>query len=515
MKKTLSILAILAMTATACNKVEITPNNGEPVPEVKMVYETISGSSGSSTKATIADSDAAFSWTENDHIAVHVSNGESHKYVFTSDAGASGASETAATASFTVTYEAGYALDAFAVFPSTIVSASAANYGQDGYTLDVTLPDSYTLAQVSSTTTPCPMIADNTGDSWAFKQLCGMLRLTVNGIPADATGMVIQFPGKKVNGAFTIASPVTPGTSEIETGAPADGEDQITITFDAGITSATVNIPLPTGDYEDVLVTPVGSATKVAATRFIKAGGYTATRARAKKLTTTMVSFSVSATKKVFFAPGNLVKTDATYTVGSGNESYAFETTPFNTNGGSLGYDQGAPTSTSARGYFTWGEIATADETPRVFTVNGVSGWKALTYDECDYLQLYRAMNASVHRFYRIDLGSSGTQVGFLIPPDGATSADVAGLTEPMSASGSITENVNVDTYISKGFVFLPAVGWYPTSWYEYWNDGGNMGYYWTTTTDGDYYYRYFYKGGQGDDYGPDDYYCSVRLVRE
>ena len=111
----------------------------------------------------------------------------------------------------------------------------------------------------------------------------------MNSIPADATGLVIQFPGRKVNGAFSIASSVTPGTSTIATGVSADGEDKIIVTFDAGTTTATVNIPLPTGDYEDVNITSVGSAIKAAAVLQIKAGGYTATAARAKKLAATMM----------------------------------------------------------------------------------------------------------------------------------------------------------------------------------------------------------------------------------
>ncbi|MBR5180583.1 MAG: hypothetical protein IKW90_17545 [Lachnospiraceae bacterium] len=301
MKKIFIYTAILATIATACSKIENeTIQKGEnPDSDVVMITEKVSANVNPSSKADI-DADAKFTWSTGDQLAVHVSDG---KY-YTTTALVSGGSNTA---EFSVTYPDGKSRDAFAIYPASIVAESAANYGQSGTSLDVTLPSSYTLAQVSGTTTPCPMIATNTpGSGWTFKQLCGLLRLTINGIPADATGMVIQFPGKKVNGAFSISAPVTTGTSTIATAAPADGEDKITVSFDAGLTSATVNLPLPTGDYEDVFITPVGSATKVAAVRHIKAGGYTAVKAHAKKLTTTMVSFSVSASKKVVFAPGNL-----------------------------------------------------------------------------------------------------------------------------------------------------------------------------------------------------------------
>ena len=310
------------MMAAACNKVELNPAEGveESTPAANMIVETISATTEMSTKATIANSDGAFAWTAGEHIAVHVSNGGTHKYVLTSDTGGSGASDAAGTASFTIAYESGFSRDAFAVYPSTIVDGGADNYGVGG-PLKVTLPSSYTLAQVSGETTPCPMIADNTGSGWTFSQLCGLLRLTVKSIPADATGLAIQFPGRKVNGSFSIASPV-PGSSTITTDAPGSGEDCITVTFAAGTgTEMTLNIPLPTGVYEYVYITPLGSSTKVAAIRHIKAASYVASRAQGKKLTATLVSFSVSASKKVIFAPGNL---QATYDVTGQSWSWHF-----------------------------------------------------------------------------------------------------------------------------------------------------------------------------------------------
>lgn len=251
MKKIFLYFSIIA-TAVACTseslEKDVTP----------MVTETISGTYGLSTKATIADADASsFKWSIGDNLAIHVSNGESHKYVFTSGTG--GASAAAASASFSVTYESGYSRDAFAVFPSSIVSATAANYGQSGSPLDVTLPDTYTLSQVQGEVSPCPMIATNTaGDGWTFYQLCSLLRLTVNDIPAGAKRLEIDFDGKQVWGDFSIAAGITPGTSVISTTDDAD-HDIITITKDGsdavlGQTSLTVNIPLPVGTYSRITV---------------------------------------------------------------------------------------------------------------------------------------------------------------------------------------------------------------------------------------------------------------------
>ena len=174
MKKNIFYMAALAVIAAACSNedslVTNPANNGAG--DVKMITETISATNGDDATRAAVDADAKFTWTAGDQIAVHVSDG---KY-YTTEALAAGGSKCA---EFTVNYPDGESRDAFAVYPASIVSATAANYGQSGSPLDVTLPSSYTLAEVSGTTTPCPMIATNaTGSGWTFKQLCGLLRLT-------------------------------------------------------------------------------------------------------------------------------------------------------------------------------------------------------------------------------------------------------------------------------------------------------------------------------------------------
>ncbi len=260
MKKLIFFIPALILFAVSCEKEENSPSQieSEPVSEVKMITEVVSGGRGESTKATISDSDASFAWTAGDNVAVHISNG---KYVYTSDDGASGATLKASPdkASFTVVYPDDYSRDAFALYPSTIVDKDATNYGQSEQSLDVTLPSSYTLAQVSGETSPCPMISTNTaGAGWVFYQLCGLLRLTVNDIPATAKRLEIDFNGKKVCGDFSIASPVIPNTSNIDTADDAT-KDYITVTKDGtdavlGETSLTINIPLPAGTYNKISV---------------------------------------------------------------------------------------------------------------------------------------------------------------------------------------------------------------------------------------------------------------------
>lgn len=291
MKKIFLYFSIIA-TAVACTseslEKDVTP----------MVTETISGTYGLSTKATIADdANASFKWSVGDNLAIHVSNGDSHKYVFTSGTG--GASAAAASAYFTVTYESGYSRDAYALFPSTIVAANAENYGQEGYPLDVTLPGSYTLAQVQGEVSPCPMIAsNNAGDSWDFQQLCSLLRLTVNDIPAGAKRLEIDFDGKQIWGDFSIAAGITPGTSVISTTDDAD-HDIITITKDGsdavlGQTSLTVNIPLPVGTYSRITVNAYDATSGGNVVSFDQEDfNYTAFHTKAAKKSTSLTDQSI------------------------------------------------------------------------------------------------------------------------------------------------------------------------------------------------------------------------------
>ena len=286
MKKIFLYFSIIA-TAVACTseslEKDVTP----------MVTETISGTYGLSTKATIADDNASFKWSVGDNLAIHVSNGDSHKYVFTSGTG--GASVAEAEASFSVTYESGYSRDAFAVFPSSIVSATAANYGQSGSSLDVTLPASYTLSQVQGEVSPCPMIATNTaGNGWTFYQLCSLLRITVDNIPATAQSLKIDFDGKKVSGYFSIASDVTPGTSAISTVAD-DNNDVITITNGGSVfgqTSLTLSIPLPVGDYSKITVYAYDGEDNVVSFDNISFS-YTAFNTKGVKKTTSLTDQSI------------------------------------------------------------------------------------------------------------------------------------------------------------------------------------------------------------------------------
>ena len=307
MKKNIFYLAALTVIAAACSNEDalvMNPESNNATGEVKMITETISATNGDDATRADVDADAKFTWSTGDQIAVHVSDG---KY-YTTEALAAGGSKSA---TFSVSYPDGQARDAFAVYPASLVAADAANYGQSGATLDVTLPSSYTLAEVSGTTTPCPMIATNAaGSGWTFSQLCGLLRLTASDIPSTAKRLEIDFDGKKVCGDFAIASDVTPGTSVISTTTDWSN-DIITITKDGtnttlGATSLVLNIPLPVGAYTNITVVAYdalsgGTALKVGNVKF----SYTAAKAKGAKKSVAVNSEPVTSFTFTFKNQGN------------------------------------------------------------------------------------------------------------------------------------------------------------------------------------------------------------------
>ena len=291
MKKIFLYLVVMS-AVVACDPAKLERDS------FSMITETISGIYCPATKATIADRDASFKWSVGDNIAVHVSNGDSHIYVSTSGEG--GASTAASSASFLVTYDSGYSRDAFAVFPSSIVSATATNYGQSGSPLDVTLPSSYTLSQVQGEVSPCPMVATNSASSfsWDFYQLCSLLRITVSNIPANAKRLEIDFDGKKVWGDFSIASGIVPGTSVIATATDAN-HDTISITKDGsdavlGETSLILNIPLPVGNYSKIIVNAYDAVSGGNVISFDNISfGYTATITKGAKKSSALTDQSI------------------------------------------------------------------------------------------------------------------------------------------------------------------------------------------------------------------------------
>lgn len=320
MKKSLNLFAVvlLIVLSAACNKNE-KPLDPQEAEQVKVTYIRAEG--GESSKASISDSDATFAWNTGDQIAVYadgykISDGLSSTYNATNNA--------------TFSFSGANVVDEndranFAVFPASLVYDSGSNLYDTDVTessLKINLPSSYTLAQVQDEVSPVPMIATNVKDGdLAFKSICALVRVTAVNISKDADHIAVTFPGKKVQGEFTLTS-VAPGTTGVVTANTDGTDDTITIT-DLGISSFTaslvLNVPVPSGvadsqEYNDIKVTVYDSGNhkinSITTPLKLSAGvpvAWAPSRKASRKVTATLPVFDLTGSKKVVFAPGNLL----------------------------------------------------------------------------------------------------------------------------------------------------------------------------------------------------------------
>ena len=326
MKKINSILilaSLICIAISSCNKQstdETNPNSDITYGDGSLYFEVISGSVNNSKPSVRSEVDASgtFTWTEGDNVAYHIVDGSAHNYLVTTSDGSGDNGKGAfnlngahTLASFICAWASTTAeRDAFAVYPKGFVDVDAENYGQSGKALDIVFPSSYTYAECGVDMTPCPMISTNTAGvlAWDFKQVCGLLRIVVNNVPPGTDNISVSVAGKDMHGSFSIASPVTPGTSVVE--AKDGSNSTINITgipesevYQDGIT---INLPLPVGAYDtDITVTCYDDAT----VKMIQTipFAYSADRAHGKKLKMNLAAYTVNSSGlQVGFAPGNL-----------------------------------------------------------------------------------------------------------------------------------------------------------------------------------------------------------------
>lgn len=519
-------MTLMVLAFSACDKELSSETTSQGREKTERIYAEIEDNG---TKASISSTDGKFSWTESvDRIAVHLSN---NTFV-TSD----GASASASKASFDVTYDPLYQRDGVAVFPSSILDNDYLHpyyqHGSDG-SVYVNLPSSYSLAQVSGDLAPCPMIADNTKSDWAFKQVCALLRITINSIPPSTDHLELNFGAVNVNGKFEIYLPSSlknaylADTKDYET-----GRGSITIT-DLGISTwtdgMTVSVPLPLGDYSNVTVTAYNSSNK-ALLSASKRLDYSPQKGHGKKITVSMTTFSVGTNKRVVIAKANLFgkSNDNSTTVPDdmSNWVFTFGDNPYTTN---------TTWDVTNRSYFQWRELLSTNPdndsdgtigTSKLFNIandydNGAV-WRVPSLSELDYL--FRSRNNTRWAMVLLpssesfpSLGSSSGTPGLFVFPDNWDNA-LNGVNVIPNGGDRSTTTVTRDEYlkmINAGAVFIPLAGEYGN---ERFYDIGAGGFYWSTTQydatcaydAGFYTTPEVQRGRQGK-----QAYKSVRLVRD
>jgi len=222
--------------------------------------------------------------------------------------------------------------------------------------------------------------------------------------------------------------------------------------------------------------------------------------------------FSVSATKKVYFAKGNLTYNSDTW-------SFLENSWTYNTNPSKVNKDNGSQ-------HFNWGVVfqsASSGESAVVddITTDLGAGWRGLSYDEWRYLLGLSSDKRTVewHHYAKI----KGDKRYLLIFPDSFKDTDwnesTMGSTKPTNFDNTEDNDIayteaNFTAMQNAGIVILPAAGYYN---YGEWNDVDDEGYYWSSTSNGasDAYYLSFRRFNVDMNYyDKSDYYYSVRLVQ-
>jgi hypothetical protein len=308
--KKLLISALAALSLAACGKMD-----SEAIRSA-VTYITADGNEDA-TKGSVSGTDASFSWNTGDRIAVWA---DGYKISDALDSEYEG--QASATFAFSGAYAVAEADRAdFAVYPASLVwdgsavrPGSASAHTEAG--LKLTLPASYTLAEVKGEVSPTPMIAINAPDrGLAFKALCPLLRVTVMNVPGETKRIEFCFNGMKVQGEFTLTG-VTPAMTAIAASETSGSDDIITVTM-AGNASwqdnLVINLPVPTGDYGDITITAYdavsGGNAVLTLTKPIKSSGWSPTRKASRKMTAGLPVFTGAGGKKLAFAPGNLQAT--------------------------------------------------------------------------------------------------------------------------------------------------------------------------------------------------------------
>ena len=337
----------LAFLAVSCAKEA--QENGTEGKNLVTLRAAVESRTAPASKVSIESETGKFFWSTGDRIAVNTSEG----YITSEALEAGGES-----AAYKVDLK-GAVRQNFAVYP---VGAAVAGH-ETAADLQVTLPAEYELENLKSEVSPVVMIAKgNTADAelLTFRHVGGLFRLAVKDVPKGVNKLTVTFD-RDVTGTFTVKDADT-DTPTIE--AP-EATDKNTVTFLFPALSAmqdvTLNIPVPVGTFGLITVKSwVDNVEFPCRITVGKASGLAVARKAAFGKDVYMPVFSVSATRKVVFSPGNL----EAYTTNSGaNWTWRFAEEQYSLLSSNATVDgkMHITTESGARMYFRWSTTKAAD----------------------------------------------------------------------------------------------------------------------------------------------------------
>ena len=481
---------------------------------------------GEITRLSVSDDTGLISCTEGDQVAVHTTAGEYKTCAV-----------NVSKSSVPVSLGSGESRDGFAVYPaSAIVNNSTSE-------VQVTYPDNYDLsaysedALASLTEAPCPMVAVNTpGKALVFRHVGGLLRITLENVPAGTKTVRVMVTGDPVKG---IASVTAPGTANAHTTIIPNtsiSPDYRGVTFalpgDNGLTAdrtVVLNLPVPSGNYTDAIVIVEDALyAELTGFRTLKVSSIVAHRTGIKLARDLSQAdpvnphpFSIADDKQVYIAPGNLQLV--------GEDTWQFASRQWECFGDSQ--------SDNHRDLFGWGtgdapnKVSVSDDDYSSFTDWGTNpitnggghSWRTLSVDEWEYL-LNRNNGSSWVRATVADVP------GIILFPDdfvghfeGPAIGDpritvIIEEGEDSSYSSYVFSAVDWEYYETAGLVFLPAAGGrFGTEVARLYEAGS----YWSSTarSSSDEHFLFFNGNGVNPDayhdYRARHYGFSVRLVRD
>ena len=220
--KKIIFVASVALALCSCAKTELT---GVEAGEMLIGASMEAYSSG--TKAALADNDGKFTWQTGDAIGVATSDGHA-KFNLKTGAGTN-------SATFSAIYSG--TLGSYATYPADIFVSDS----------KITIPAS---RDWSDGNTNCSMFGSLSEGKVDFKHLGGVVKVTLNGVPAEAKKFVFSTPGKKITGEFNFTTG-TDTNKYIET-ADDSGNANSSYTLNFTLNEAknmAFYIPVPCGTY--------------------------------------------------------------------------------------------------------------------------------------------------------------------------------------------------------------------------------------------------------------------------
>lgn len=403
-----------------------------------------------------------------------------------------------------------------AYYPSSMVSGST-----------ITLPASYAYDGNFN----MPMYAESETTSLEFKNLCGVLAITVPSTEMTSVKSITVTSDKQLNGE--IESITSGGVLTFKSATLTDANKKVSLTFSTAKTisgSETFYIPVPAGTHNPLRIV-ISNDTKAKVK--LTSGSVSVDRSKIysidfnhndNNLLTSV--FSVSATKKVSFTNGNLRAkyTGSHYEWEFANTQYEYKGSTGTAQGNTTIDDQGTYKYVDLFGWSTnatnnnWG-IHTKTSAANGYTTGNFQDWgdnfpgkyySTLSYAEWTYLLNTRTVNGGTgegkaYQRTTLTLSDGSTTVyGMLIAPDGY----------PNSLPSTTTTWNEWETYLKPaGVVFLPAAGHRYGSGVS---NAGSYGNYWSSTfgaTDKAYYMDFFSYGVSTGSREYRNYGYSVRLV--